>query len=67
MRHNWRGSLQKFRRLKVLLMQFFPVALSVIFCLCMRSATSALVEKWFELEILETNDLFKRVFPFLIL
>ena len=37
MRHNWRASLKKFCRLKVLLIQFFPVALSVghIFaCVC---------------------------------
>ena len=33
MRHNWRASLEKFCRLKVLLIQFFPVALSVIFLL----------------------------------
>ena len=31
--HNWRVSLKKFCRLKVLLIQFFPVALSVIFLL----------------------------------
>ena len=32
MRHNWRASLEKFRRL-VLLVQLFPVAQSVIFLL----------------------------------
>ena len=31
--HNWLASLKKFCRLKVLLIQFFPVALSVIFLL----------------------------------
>ena len=31
--HNWRASLKKFCRLKILLIQFFPVALSVIFLL----------------------------------
>ena len=40
MRHNWRASLKNFCRLQVLLIQFFPVAFSVKFCLCMRSATS---------------------------
>ena len=39
MPHNWRASLKKF---KVLLIQVFPVALSDIFLLCMRSATSPL-------------------------
>ena len=33
MRHNWRASLKSFCRLKVLLIQFFPVALLVIFLL----------------------------------
>ena len=33
MRHSWRASLRKFCRLKVLLIQFFPIALSVIFLL----------------------------------
>ena len=32
--HIWRASLKKFCRLKVLLIQFFPVALSVIFFAC---------------------------------
>ena len=31
--HNWRASLRKFFRLKVLLIQFLPVALSVMFLL----------------------------------
>ena len=33
MRHNWRASLKNFRRFKVLLIQFFTEALSVIFLL----------------------------------
>ena len=33
MRHNWRASLKKICRPKVLLIQFFPVALSVTFLL----------------------------------
>ena len=33
MRHNWLASLKKFCRLKILLIKFFPVALSVIFLL----------------------------------
>ena len=33
MHHNWRASRKKFCRLKVLLIQFSPVALSVIFLL----------------------------------
>ena len=33
MRHNWRASLKKFGRQHVLLVQSFPVVLSVIFLL----------------------------------
>ena len=48
MRHNWRASLKKFCRLKVLLIWFFPVALSVIFLLVYAKCNFASVFIFFE-------------------
>ena len=45
MRHNWRGSFEKFCRLKVLLIQFFPVALLVMYLLVYAKCNFAFVIK----------------------
>ena len=44
MRHNWLASLKNFWRLKVLLIQFFPVALSVICLLVYAKCNFAFVQ-----------------------
>ena len=45
--HNWRASLEKFCRLKVLLMQFFRLALSVTFVLVHASCNFVLGKNYF--------------------
>ena len=49
--HNWRASLKKFCRLKVLLIQLFPVALSVIFLLVYAKCNFASVRKSFFVKV----------------
>ena len=55
MRGNWLASLKKFCRLKVLLIQFFPAALSVIYLLVCEVQLRICVKKIF-VESQRIND-----------
>ena len=63
MRHNWRVTLETFCRLKFILNQFFPVALSVIFKLVYAKCNFASVLKKISRET-EQNSTF--VYPGLL-
>ena len=63
MSHNWRASIKKFCRFLVLLIQFFSVALSVIFLLVY--AKCNLVSRFKLLQMPTTRYIeFKQSFPF---
>ena len=59
MRHNWRAPLKIFCRLKVSLIQFFPVALSVLFLLVYAKCNFAsMFEIWLTLDVVRWSRMF---------